>query len=336
MFHHSITERLQSLLGPHFKTKTIGIVALCLVCVTVIGSVLPIYAGISVSAAETEAAIEQEPVKEAVEAVDEVPEEPIDAEVEAAPEEELPTVLLYEEGSEPRTARIINGVTYVSLRAFCEYYADCEFVWSEQHVTVMLGEDYRIEVGLGLPYIAANGRYIIFSSEAVNFTENGICYVPLRAIGKALGVEITWQAEDNSVLLHATGTLLESGDTFYNADTLYWLSRIISAESGAEPLMGQIAVGNVVLNRVSSPYYPDTVKEVVLDRNYGTQFTPAENGTLYKTPLPDSVVAAKLCLDGFSLSNDILFFINPDIAVSAWIAKNRTFAFTLENHSFYY
>ena len=84
----------------------------------------------------------------------------------------------------------------------------------------------------------------------------------------------------------------------YSEEDLYWLARIISAESRGEPLEGQIAVGNVVLNRVDSDNYPDTIKEVIFDRNHGVQFEPVENGTVYDDPTPTSVLAAKLALEG--------------------------------------
>ena len=92
-----------------------------------------------------------------------------------------------------------------------------------------------------------------------------------------------------------SGTPLASGDTFYNSESLYWLSRIIYAESGNQPLEGKIAVGNVVLNRVAHPQFPNTVKGVIFQAN---QFTPVQNGSINRTPSSESVIAAKLCLDG--------------------------------------
>ena len=56
---------------------------------------------------------------------------------------------------------------------------------------------------------------------------------------------------------------------------------MISAESQGEPLVGQLAVGNVVLNRVAHQNYPDTIREVVFDDHYGVQFEPVSNGTVY-------------------------------------------------------
>ena len=67
----------------------------------------------------------------------------------------------------------------------------------------------------------------------------------------------------------------------YDAGELYWLSRIICAESGAESMSGQIAVGNVILNRVRSGSFPNTVEGVIFDRKDAVQFEPVSNGRVY-------------------------------------------------------
>ena len=84
----------------------------------------------------------------------------------------------------------------------------------------------------------------------------------------------------------------------YDAGELYWLSRIICAESGAESMSGQIAVGNVILNRVRSSSFPNTVEGVIFDRKDAVQFEPVSNGRVYLPPTSQSVEAAKRALDG--------------------------------------
>ena len=125
-------------------------------------------------------------------------------------------------------------------------------------------------------------------------------------------------------------------DSAYDAEDLYWLSRIISAEAKGESFTGQIGVGTVVLNRVRSSQFPNTIKGVVFDQTDGTQFTPVANGTIYDTPTQSAVVAAKMCLDGYTLSNSVLYFLNPRIATSSWIQNNRKYAFRVGNHDFYH
>lgn len=125
-------------------------------------------------------------------------------------------------------------------------------------------------------------------------------------------------------------------DSAYDYEDLYWLSRIISAEAKGESFTGQIGVGTVVLNRVRSGQFPGTVKGVVFDTKYGTQFTPVANGTIYHTPTQSAVIAAKMCLDGYTLSNSVLYFLNPSISTSSWIQNHRKYAFRVGNHEFYY
>ena len=122
----------------------------------------------------------------------------------------------------------------------------------------------------------------------------------------------------------------------YDYEDLYWLSRIISAEAKGESFTGQIGVGTVVLNRVRSGQFPNTIKGVVFDKKYGTQFTPVANGSIYQEPTQSAVVAAKMCLDGYVLSNSVLYFLNPAISTSSWIQNNRTYAFRVGNHEFYH
>ena len=233
-------------------------------------------------------------------------------------------------------ARLINETTYVPLRAFSEAVADADIKWYAATRTAVLTAD-----GLSLTvsdkgyYIEANGRYLYLRNPAV-ILSNGTLYLPIRPLAKALGVDIGWNASERSVKITGSYTPIESGDSFYDKDEVYWLSRIISAESRGEPLLGQIAVGNVVLNRVESSMYPDTIYGVIFDRKYGTQFSPVSLGTIYNKPYWLSEIAAKLCLDGAMIDDRVLFFVEPRIATSSWIQKNRTYAFTVLHHDFYY
>ena len=90
-----------------------------------------------------------------------------------------------------------------------------------------------------------------------------------------------------------------------------------------------------MLNRRASAAYPNTVYGVIFDKRGGTQFSPVSFGTIYQKPTASSIIAAKICLEGYSISEEILFFMNPRIATNNWIAKNRTFEFRIGNHDFY-
>ena len=155
-------------------------------------------------------------------------------------------------------------------------------------------------------------------------------------VGKAVGAKVTIRSGYyDAFITSGDPTAVKWASEYYDSTDLYWLSRIISAEAKGEPFAGQIAVGNVVLNRVRSRSYPNTIYGVIFDRKHGTQFSPVSLGTIYREPSASSILAAKMCLEGYTLSEDILFFMNPRIATSNWISKNRPFAFRIGNHDFY-
>ncbi len=121
----------------------------------------------------------------------------------------------------------------------------------------------------------------------------------------------------------------------YSDEDLYWLSRIISAESRGEPLKGKLAVGTVVLNRVASSQFPNTIYDVIFDKRWGGQFEPVRNGTVYQDPTPESVQAAKLCLQGAREAGDSLYFLAPALTNNHWIMENRSYVTTIGCHWFY-
>lgn len=233
------------------------------------------------------------------------------------------------------SAYLIDGTTYVPLRALSDAVGKYEISWNDstKTATVKGGEDLHISVSTGKLYISVNGRYFYTVGKILNV--EGRLYVPIRPLAKAFSLELEWNAATRSVSLTSTGERTKWASEVYNTDDLYWLSRIINAESASEPLLGKIAVGNVVLNRMRSNQYPNTIYGVIFDRNHGLQFSPVANGTIYNAPNAESVIAAKICLEGYSLSNDILFFLNPRIATSFWIVNNCTFVFSIGRHDFY-
>lgn len=232
-------------------------------------------------------------------------------------------------------AAILDSVTYVPIRSFSELLGADDISWnsSTSTATVTNGST-TIRVRDRLNYLEADGRYFYSSASVRNIDDR--LFVPIRSIAKAFCVEVTWDSTRRTVVLTRTGETLVCGAEYYDPDELYWLSRIISAESSGEPLIGKIAVGNVVMNRKSSALYPNTIYGVIFDRRGGTQFSPVSIGTIYKAPTAESILAAKICLEGYSVDNEIMFFMNPRIATNNWISNNRVFAFRLGNHYFYY
>lgn len=181
--------------------------------------------------------------------------------------------------------------------------------------------------------IVANGRYLWCNGGIIY--ENGDVFVPASVASRIVCATSSAGGKSVNITLKENERYIESGEDFYNSDDIYWLSRIICAESRGEVLEGKIAVGNVVLNRVCAAGYPDSIYGVIFDSSAGVQFSPAANGSIYNEPTADCVVAAKLCLEGVSVSNEILYFFNPATADNFWVADNRTYITTIGNHAFY-
>lgn len=231
-------------------------------------------------------------------------------------------------------ALIINGSFYVPVRAFIGSVApEMKVSYSNTAKTLTVS-------GAGLYLTASDGSYAVYANDRVLFDvtparlmSDGRVYIPAKTLAKALGLRIT----EKSSALDFSGSVspIISGAKFYREDAVYWLSRIISAESRGEPLIGQIAVGNVIMNRVNSKSFPNTIWGVIFDKKYGVQFSPVANGTIYNAPVFTATLAAKICLEGFSVSNEILYFLAPRYATSSWIANNRPYVFTVQNHEFY-
>ena len=233
------------------------------------------------------------------------------------------------------SALLIHDTTYVTLRAFSDSLTSADIDYSRwtRTATVVTG-GLVLTASDGAYVVEANGR-ALFAMTPVVIMSDGKMYVPVRTLAKAYGVSVAWEDSTRSVSIRGNANFLKNADEYYNASDLYWLSRIINAESRGESLVGQIAVGNVVLNRVRSSEYPSTIYGVIFDKKYGVQFSPVLDGSIYLTPTYSSTLAAKIVLEGFTLHDGMLFFLAPRIATSSWIVNNRTYLFTIGRHDFY-
>jgi N-acetylmuramoyl-L-alanine amidase len=100
------------------------------------------------------------------------------------------------------------------------------------------------------------------------------------------------------------------------------LARIVRAEAQTEPFEGKVAVATVVLNRVESPKFPNTIKGVIYQRG---QFQPVSNGQINKPADKESIKAVYAALsDMRHIAKDSLFFYNPKIATSRWLDSRQT------------
>jgi len=243
---------------------------------------------------------------------------------------------------------IRNGVTYATVGSFVSMLDPeavveeengaatvnaarvSEVVDAEGNTATVVEETLSLTVKAGASYIVANGRYL-YAKGSLILLNNSVA-APVRLLAQVFNLDVGYDGATRTVLLnHREGdAYLTPGDSYYDADTLYWLSRIIHAESGNQILDGKIAVGNVVMNRVESPKFPNNIYDVLYQKN---QFGPASSGSLKRTPNEESVIAAKLVLDGAEVVPTALFFNRAGL--SCYASRNRTYVTTIGEHAFY-
>ena len=134
-------------------------------------------------------------------------------------------------------------------------------------------------------------------------------------------------------LLSRSGT--SSGTSRYSASDLDLLARLVRAESGGEPYLGQVAVAASVLNRVKSSQYPNTIRGVVYQVSGGyIQYCPVRIGTINQPANASARKAAEEALNGRDPSNGATGFYNPRFTTNAWV-RSRPVTTVIANHVFF-
>ena len=253
----------------------------------------------------------------------------------AAAAEDESAVSIYVDGIPAMTGYKVEETTFVSLRDFLTAIEpDAVFTWDGETSTATAELSMMtVSATQDATYFEANGRCLPVEAGVRNIHDT--LMLPIRELTALFGITLRWNADHGSINFSTDWdeeTLLPSGEEFYDATDLDWLSRVIYAESGNQSLDGMIGVGNVVLNRVASDRFPDTVTDVIFQAG---QFDVVSAGTIYNTPSAEAVVAAKLCLEGANTAGDSLFFINPAVCDSSWFYYNCQWVATIEDHAFF-
>jgi len=129
--------------------------------------------------------------------------------------------------------------------------------------------------------------------------------------------------------LNALGLQPSSGTTPSSSD-VYLLARVIYGEARGEPYVGKVAIGAVILNRVKSPLFPNTIAGVIYQPG---AFTVVSDGQINLTPDADCIKAARDSMAGWDPTNGCLFYYNPRTATSQWMLS-KPISVTIGNHVF--
>ena len=121
-----------------------------------------------------------------------------------------------------------------------------------------------------------------------------------------------------------------SGSSSYTNSDLALLARLIHGEARGESYTGKVAVGAVVLNRVKSASFPNTISGVIY-QPYA--FTAVSDGQINLAPDSSCMEAAKAAMNGWDPTYGAIYYYNPSTATSKWIFS-RTTTVTIGNHVF--
>jgi N-acetylmuramoyl-L-alanine amidase len=122
-------------------------------------------------------------------------------------------------------------------------------------------------------------------------------------------------------------------DLNYNIsrDDIILLARIIHGEARGEDFKGKVAVGSVILNRIKSNHFPNSIRDVILQKG---QFSSLMDGQANYYPGEEELQAARAALLGYDPTMGSIYFYNPDIATNtAWISQ-RNFVTRIGGHVF--
>ena len=115
-----------------------------------------------------------------------------------------------------------------------------------------------------------------------------------------------------------------------NSSNVSLLSRLVYGESRGEPYTGQVAVAAVVLNRVKSSSFPNTISGVIYQSG---AFTAVSDGQINLTPNSTATKAAQDALNGWDPSYGAIYYFNPSTATNKWI-WSRPVTVTIGKHRF--
>ena len=247
------------------------------------------------------------------------------------------SVPVYIDGLLSARAYLSGETVFLPPEAVCAA-AGLSMSWSEDNDTLTLSVPGAVLTGLkGSGYFEADGRYIYAPDGWL--VKGDVLYLPSDAVERLFGVKINVSEKRDRLELSTDKLAVISGganyyELNYDAELLYWLPQIINAEAKFEPLAGQIGVGNVVMNRLRSPDFPDTIFEVIYDTEHTVQFEPISTGGIFQEPTEQATIAAYLCLEGYSTVGGSLYFVNPEFG-SGWFDSSLELVETIGHHNFY-
>ncbi|GFR37630.1 hypothetical protein PRECH8_09260 [Insulibacter thermoxylanivorax] len=223
----------------------------------------------------------------------------------------------------------VNQRIYVPLRHAAQFL-HAEVEWDE--------EDRAAYVLRKSPYILEEGETLAEVSAKLNIEEDLLLERnrhPEQDVDEIGHVKIVipdiMRNKIEEPEEEAAAETLAAEELPYSESELELLAKITMVEAGYEPYEGQLAVANVILNRVRDPRFPDTIRDVIYAPN---QFPPAHNGLLDKAEPNESVWKAVMAAArGENNVEGAVYFHNPKVS-SDGLWNRLTEVARIGNHRF--
>ncbi|MCK8060542.1 MULTISPECIES: stalk domain-containing protein [unclassified Fusibacter] len=226
---------------------------------------------------------------------------------------------------------LIDGRVYVVARFVAEALG-AQVTWDETNaVAHFVKEDMHLVFGQG------GGKSLRIDTEIPieghTFISEGRLYVPVRVFAEFFLSEVTWISESRTVQITKEDVVIPeelTGEAPIDEKELEWLARMVSVEARDGSVIKKIAVANVILNRVKSDQFPDTVYDVIMQKG---QFPPA-HWTSFPGIEPDevSIEAATRALYGENNVETCLYF---NLKPFSWKPQSDFYK-EIEGDYFYY
>ena len=159
---------------------------------------------------------------------------------------------------------------------------------------------------------AGTRRAVVAFQQKNGLTADGIVG---KATYRALGMNDSYNALDGG------GKGQQGGVNGYTSSDLYLMAKAIYAEGRGESYTGQVAIGAVIVNRVKSPQFPNTVAGVIYQKG---AFTAVDDGQINLEPNETAYNPARDAMNGWDPTYGCLYYYNPAVATSAWIFERQT------------
>ena len=130
--------------------------------------------------------------------------------------------------------------------------------------------------------------------------------------------------------MNLTSSSSSSGSSSSSSGDLYLLARLVHGEARGEPYKGKVAVAAVVLNRVKSSSFPNTIAGVIYQKG---AFDAVSDVQINMQPDNESIRAARDAMNGWDPSNGCLYYYNPKTATSRWMLS-RPVLLRIGQHAF--